>query len=132
VVRLRFTGTTPLAWRIRRDADLLQTEAASLAFVAGKAWIDKVEIDCQPPEIATSGPAADPITELRQLIGREISASDAFLAEITAIADELRTQLPTDCRGFLPTDEDKLRELLSTLAAEGSEDVLAALHAGTE
>ena len=131
VARLRFTGPTPLAWRMRCDRDLLQAEAADKAFVIGKSWIEKIEIDCRAPN-AAAGPAADPITELRRLIGEEVVPSGAYQAEIAGIADELRTQLPPECRTLLGSDEDAFATAVAELVQEGAEDVLARLHAGAD
>jgi DNA repair exonuclease SbcCD nuclease subunit len=130
VARLRFTGTTSLAWRLRRDRDLLYEEAQNRASVLGKAWIDKIEIDAKAPG-ATSGPAADPILELRRCIAEDIVHSASYQEEIAVIADELRSQLPPECRGFLGTEETAFQSILRLLAAEGSEDVLARLHASS-
>ncbi|MGD0434779.1 MAG: DNA repair exonuclease, partial [Acetobacteraceae bacterium] len=38
VARLHFSGRTPLAWRMRRDPDLLREDAAHRAFIIGKSW----------------------------------------------------------------------------------------------
>jgi exonuclease SbcD len=92
VARLHVTGTTALAWRLRRDLDLLRTEAEDQAAALGRTWIDKVEIDCRPPGAgldALAEPDADPIVELRRLMG-EVAHDDAYLAEIATIAEELR------------------------------------------
>jgi hypothetical protein len=129
VARLRLTGTTPLAWRIRRDRDLLRTEAADRAFVIGKSWIEKIEIDCHAPD-AAAGIATDPITELRRLIADEVVGSDAYQAEVAAIADELRLQLPPDCRSLLGVDEAAFRTVVAEAVKEGAEDILARLHSG--
>ena len=129
VARLRLVGTTPLAWRMRCDRDLLQAEAADKAFVIGKSWIEKLEIDCRTPN-AVAGPGADPIAELRRLIGEEVVPSDAYQAEIAGIADELRSQLPAECRSLFGLEEAAFKAAMTALAAEGAEDVLARLHAG--
>ena len=129
VVRPRFFGTTPLAWRIRRDSDVLYTEAASRAFLAGKCWIDKIEIDCRAPG-ATLAPTADPVAELRRFINHDVVGSPAYQAEIAAIADELLGQLPSECRDILGQRESDVQQTLAELIREGSEDVLARLHAG--
>jgi DNA repair exonuclease SbcCD nuclease subunit len=78
VARLHLTGTTNLAWRLRRDLDLLRTEAEDQAVAVGKSWIDKVEVDCRAPGILAeaSVPAeADPLEELRRLMG-EVTQDD--------------------------------------------------------
>ncbi len=43
VARLCLTGTTPLAWRIRSDLDLLKTELDHRASIIGACWIEKLE-----------------------------------------------------------------------------------------
>jgi DNA repair exonuclease SbcCD nuclease subunit len=129
VARLHFTGTTPLAWRIRRDRDLLKEEAAHRAFVIGKSWIEKVEIDCRAAGAEASA-NADPVIELRRLINQEIVRSDAYRTEIAAIAVELRNQLPPECRDFLGS-EGSFENVIDALGVDGAEDVLASMHAPT-
>jgi exonuclease SbcD len=131
VARLRVTGATPLAWRIRRDLDLLKTEADDRASVIGSCWVEKLEVDCRAPGVV-AGSSADPLTELRRLIDEEVIGSDAYQAEVVAIAEELRTQLPQECRGLLGSDEEAFKATIAALARDGSEDVLARLHAGAE
>jgi len=128
VARLRLIGSTPLAWRLRWDDQLLKTEAADRAFVVGKSWIEKIEIDCHAPE-ALAGPAVDPLIELRRLIGEEVLTSNAYQTEVTGIARELQSQLPPECRTLLGSDEERFNALVTRLVKEGAEDVLARLHA---
>jgi DNA repair exonuclease SbcCD nuclease subunit len=131
VVRLTLKGATPLCWRIRRDHDLLRTEAADRAFVVGKTWIEKIEVACHPPS-AAPGPSADSVLELRRLVQDHVVTSAAFRAEVGTIADELRRQLPPELRGLLGSDETGFHRALSALVSDGAEDVLALLHATTE
>lgn len=131
VTRLRVTGATPLAWRIRRDLDLLKTEADDRASVIGSCWVEKLEVDCQAAGMVT-GSSADPLIELRRLIDEEVIGSNAYETEVAAIAEELRAQLPQECRGLLGTDEEALKAMIAGLVKDGSEDVLARLHAGAE
>lgn len=132
VARLRFIGTTPLAWRIRRDRDLLGADAANRAFLVGKTWVEKIEIDCRPPAAGSqAAPSADPILELRRLIADQVVPSDAYQKEVAAIADELRAQLPPECRSLLGSDEDAFNETMSRIVDEGAEDILARLQAHT-
>lgn len=129
VARLTLTGATPLAWMLRRDADLLRAEAEQSAQAAGRSWIDKIEIECRPPGNAGEGNAADPLAELRRLLQEEVAGSPELQAQAAEIADELRTQLPPECRGIFGRTEDEFRALVESLVAEGSEDVLARLEA---
>jgi len=80
------TGATPLAWRLRQDLDLLQTEAENQAAALGKSWIDKIELSCHAPVTVPnlSSPAgAVPIEELRRLM-TEVAQEDAYRAEVEA------------------------------------------------
>jgi DNA repair exonuclease SbcCD nuclease subunit len=135
VARLHVTGATPLGWRLRRDLDLLRTEAQDRASSIGKCWIDKVVVDCrspQPVRDAADHAAGDPLEELRRLMSEEVMPSESYLAEISAIAEELRSQLPAECRGILGADEDAFAATLSEAARDGIEDVLARLRAGSD
>jgi DNA repair protein SbcD/Mre11 len=129
VARLSLTGTTPLAWRARRDTDLLRTEAAERASVVGNCWIEKLDVECTPPS-AVAGPVSDPVVELRQLIDSDVIRSEAYRSEAVRLVDELRGQLPPECRHLLGTDEGSFAAVLEALARAGADDVLARLHAG--
>jgi DNA repair exonuclease SbcCD nuclease subunit len=127
VTRLRLTGTTPLAWRLRQDHDKLLTEAQAQADGIGKSWIDKVEVRCHAPTAATSqsDPASMvPVEELRRLMGN-IAQDEGFLAAINRLAEDLRGQLPPDCREMFGVDESGIAAFAAAAAAEGIEDVLA-------
>jgi hypothetical protein len=104
VVRLELTGTTPLAWRMRRDADLLLAETRERASRIGSVWIEKLELDCQPPG-ATASPGADPLVELQTLIADRVLESEGFNLAYKALAEQLQAQLPTDLRDLFGTTE---------------------------
>lgn len=130
VARILVSGSGPLAWRVRADHDLLKAEMDERASIVGSCWIEKVDIGCAP-----SGEMADasdnPIVEMRRLIRDTVIASDGFEAQVAAIAEELRGQLPRECRDLLGEDEATFRARLADLIAAGADDVLARLHAGT-
>ena len=119
---------------MRRDVDLLKTEADDRAALTGQCWVEKVEIDCEAPGLGAvpGSSAASPIMELRRLIDEEVTQSEAYKGEIARIADELRGQLPPECRGLLGANEEASRAVLASLVKEGAADVLARLHAGAE
>ena len=131
VGRLHLTGTTPLAWRIRRDLDLLKSEVDDRASMIGACWVENLEVDCKAPGAAAAS-RDHPITELRRLIDEAVIRSDAYQAEAVAIAEELRAQLPQECRNLLGADEAAFKAAIAELVKEGVEDVLARLHAGAE
>lgn len=129
VARLAFSGQTPLAWRMRRDADLLLAEAKERAAQLGNTWIEKLEIGCTPPR-TVEGSATDPLHELRALIENDILGSDAYETALASVADTLQAQLPTDIRDLLGTDEAETKARRMELARQGADDVLARLQPG--
>ena len=133
VARLTLTGSTPLAWKLRRDGDVIKTEADTRAEAIGRSWVEKLQVDCVAPEAGAShGGLGDPFAELRHLIGGEVLQSEAFKAEMAAVAEELRGQLPTECRAtVLGNDAESFEAALARYVADGAEDVLARLHAPT-
>jgi DNA repair exonuclease SbcCD nuclease subunit len=128
VARLSLSGATPLAWRMRRDRDLLKTEADERASIIGKVSIEKIEVACVAPG-APKDNGADPLIDLRALIIGEIADSDAFETTLVDMARELQAQLPPEARDVFGDNEQDFRANLMRLAHEGAEDVLARLHA---
>ena len=128
VARLHVTGGTPLAWRIRRDLDLLKAEADDCAMVIGDCWVEKLEADsCDSSHADTS--SDDPVMELRSMIALNVGQSDSFRQEAIGIAEELIAQLPPECRAFLGSDENAFRESMDALVVAGADDVVARLYA---
>lgn len=131
VARLQVVGATSLAWRIRRDMDLLKAEADDRAAVIGSCWVEKLEIACQPP--ARPGETrGDPLSDLHRLIEEQILGSDGFAATLAGMAEEIRGQLPQECRDVLGGDEEAFRAHLARLARDGAETVVARLQAAGE
>lgn len=127
VARVQMTGQTPLAWRIRRDIDLLQTEAEREADEIGRTWIEKLTTDCTlPAAVAPPGDGA-PLVELRRLIDAEVLATPRFAEDLHAVAKDLIAQLPPELRKDFGHDAAALAATLDGLAAEGAEDVIAHL-----
>ena len=131
IVRLSVIGETSLAWHIRRDRDLLKTEADNHAASIGSCWVEKLEIDCRVSGIEKET-RGDPVAELRHLITSNVAQSESYRQEATRIAEELINQLPPECRNFLGSDENAFRQVLDTLVAEGADDVIASLYAAAE
>jgi DNA repair protein SbcD/Mre11 len=130
VARLRLKGATPLAWRLRYDADKLAEDARALSAVIGKTWIDKIELACLEPSAAAASPLSEPIAELRALMEREVAHSKAFQDAMRELADDLRGHLPPGSReDLLGRDADEFGEILRGVASEGAEEVLAHLRA---
>jgi DNA repair protein SbcD/Mre11 len=130
VARLRIAGVTPLAWRLRTDADKLEEDSRLIAAELGRTWIDKIELGCAAPRSDKSAPSSDPIAELRGLMETEIAQSLTFQDALREFAEELRRNLPQDSRdGLFGRDATEFADILRRVASEGAEDVLAHLRA---
>jgi hypothetical protein len=128
ILRITLTGTTPLAWRLRRDFDLLQGELANVAAGVGRCWIEKVETLFASFDTHASRIAVDPIGELTALVENEVLSAFAFRADMRAVAQELLPHLPAELRHLLAADEATLDDLVENAALSGSADVLSHLH----
>ncbi|PKA44569.1 DNA repair exonuclease [Rhizobium sullae] len=128
VARIQITGRSKLAWRIRRDLDLLRTEMETRGSIIGKTWIDKVQSTCSAPEQA--GVQSGALEELATIMDGEISGSPAYRNELRNVADELRGQLPAELRDTFGADEEAFESILSSFTREGSANVLARLRGG--
>ncbi len=128
VARVAITGATPLAWRIRRDSDLLKAEADQAATALGRAHVEKLELSIGPA--AGAAPiAGDALGELARLVAEDVLPSESFRSTVTGAAAQLRGLLPAELRDLLGADEAASEALLARLAAEGSEEVLARIEA---
>jgi exonuclease SbcD len=78
VARLKLVGNTPLAWRLRRDVDLLQAEAEQRAQGIGRTWVEKIELGVRPSDLLQTTAIADPLVELGELMQTEVMTSTAF------------------------------------------------------
>jgi len=126
VARLILTGATPLAWRLRRDEDLLLGELQNLAASLGECWIEAVELAISLP-LAARNADAGPLTELSRLMHDDVVQSHAFREELRETVSDLLRQLPKEARSLLAADETAEEALLSDLALQGSDAVLARL-----
>lgn len=126
VARLAVNGATPLAWRLRRDEDLLLAELQNLAASLGECWIEALELTVSAP-VTAAGVDAGPVDELARLMRDDVVQSHAYREELReTLADVLR-QLPKEARSLLAADEASEEMLLAELALQGSDAVLARL-----
>ncbi len=128
VARVEITGATELAWRIRRDADLLRTELETHGATIGNVWIEKVVTSPVAPKRDDARPSA--LDELAAIIDSEILGSTEYRDEVRLIADELRGQLPAELREIFGKDEASFESLLAQFAKDGASQVLARLRGG--
>jgi len=126
VARIEVTGSTELAWRIRRDIDLLRTELETQGSIIGNVWVEKVRVAASRPQQVLPSPGA--LVELEAIISREIHGSVDFRSEMISIADELRSQLPAELRDFFGRDQAASDSLMAKFAEDGAAQVMARLH----
>lgn len=133
VCRLTLSGATPLAFRLRRDHDLLAAELQAIAEGVGGCWIETVELSLEsvlPPQARQEIGA---LPELSAIIEREVLPSHAFQAELRDVLSGLVSQLPREVRDLLGADEEGEAALLSFAAERGIAEVLprlASVHDG--
>lgn len=130
VARIQLQGSNPLAWRIRRDLDLVRTEMETRGAMIGNVWIDKVQTSCAEPGDAERGAGA--LAELSSIIVGDVLSSTAYQQELISIAEELRGQLPAELRDFFGSDEASFQNVLGDYARDGSAEVVARLRGGQE
>jgi DNA repair protein SbcD/Mre11 len=130
ILRISLAGTTPLAWKLRRDPDFLLAEITNLAAGLNGCWVEKIDIACRGMEAGTASTGPDPVEELASLIRTDVLASHAFRHEAGAVLDELLLQLPRELRESLAGDEQAAGRFAEAMALAGSDDVLAYLHGG--
>ncbi|MBP1860876.1 metallophosphoesterase family protein [Rhizobium herbae] len=128
ILRIALTGSTPLAWKLRRDPDFLAAEISNLAAGLTGCWIEKIDIECRGMEAAASVSGPDPVEELAALIRSDVLPSHAFRQEASAMLDELLLQLPRELRESLAGDEETAKQFAEAIALSGSDEVLAHLH----
>lgn len=132
VARLRLTGASELAFRIRRDLDLLQAETEQRGEAIGRTWIDKIELDLAAPRTVETG-TGDPVLELAALMRSEVVTGHGFREDVREMVLELRDYLPAEARRFTGGSEAELDAFLDWLMRESGEDIVARLKsAGPE
>jgi DNA repair protein SbcD/Mre11 len=128
VARVEVTGATELAWRIRRDVDILRTELETHGAKIGNVWIEKVVTS--PVAATQQDVRTGALDELAAIIDSEIRGSTEYREEVRSIAGELRSQLPAELREIFGRDEASFESLLSQFAKDGAAQVLARLRGG--
>ena len=124
VVRLEMRGETELAWRLRRDPELVRAEALHCAELIGQTWIEKIALEVTAP----GDPIIGPIGEVADTIRSKIAPSDSFRHSALEVLDEIEKALPPAARDVFGDSEEKRNEILDQLIDEGCQIVLAHLQ----
>lgn len=127
IVRPVLGGTSALAWRARRDIDLLRAEAQRIAEDIGSLWIDKLEVALAEESAL---PPAGALGDLGAMIAKSPPAPTE--PRVQAELDLLLKHLPRDLRGLWgDSQEDQARALARDIEL-GARDVLARLNTGDD
>lgn len=129
VGRLVLSGRTPLAWRLRRDRDLLLAEIEQRLEAGGRTWIDRIELAVATPGPVEQAGSADPVRELGDLMRSDAMRRHAVRQAIRDLVRDLRDDLPGEARGFSGGTEAEFEAYVEALLGEAGEDVLARLAA---
>lgn len=127
VARLILSGETPLAWRLRRDRDLLLAEMEQRAERMGRTWIDKIELATASPATGRAADSADPVIELAELMHGNITARHDVRQTVRELIEAVRDDLPAELRSFGGDDEAAFDAFVARLLGEGCDDVIARL-----
>jgi DNA repair protein SbcD/Mre11 len=128
VLRLGLAGVTPLAWRIRRDLDLLRLEIERELGERSGLWIEKLTSGCRADG---AGSDTGPLAELERLIRDDVLPADGFRQGADELGDAIARLLPPDLRKqVFGESEDAAAQIIARLAEDGVADVLARLRAG--
>ncbi|MGY2046839.1 metallophosphoesterase family protein [Methylobacterium sp. JK268] len=127
VARLSLHGGTPLAWRLRRDRDLLLAETEHRLGGSGRIWIEKIEIAASDPRRAEPAGPADPVDELGALIRGEVLRQPDLREDVRALVKEIRDDLPPDARRFCGDDEAAFERFVDALMSESGHEIVARL-----
>jgi exonuclease SbcD len=130
VCRLTLAGTTPLAWRLQRDQDLLAAELQAVADGIGGCWIESVELAVGRAIEERSGEDVGALAELGAIIERDILPTHAYRTELRETLTGLMAQLPREVRDLLGADEEGEEALLALVSARGAAEILPKLASG--
>lgn len=129
VARLRLSGRTPLSWQLRRDVDLMQTEAEQRGDRVGRTWIEKLELAFEAPVPLADEAVADPVIELGALMRDDVIARSGFRDDVREMVRDLLADLPPESRAFAGHDETGFERFIDSLLADGAEDIAARMKA---
>lgn len=127
VMRLELIGSSPIAWRLRRDHDLLLEQVSNLARAQGAVWLDKIVNQLTPPTAPLTGD--DPRRELSTLMETLTDNAD-FLLRAEQNAEELIADLPPELRQAFGDSEAAQADVVQELLREGIKDITARMMAG--
>ena len=124
IVRLEMGGRTDLAWRLRRDPEMVRAEAIHRASMVDRTCIEKIELAVT----SYSSPVAGPLSEIGDTMRRKIAPSASFGRSAINVVEELTKSLPPAARDVFGASEETRNKIIDELICDGCEIVLSHLH----
>lgn len=126
VLRLSLEGATSLAWRLRRDQDLLTEQVINEARAIGSIWIEKIENSLTAP--LSGDDSSDARSELQSIM-RDLMMEEPFTSRAAQTVEDLIGDLPPEIRSEFGESEEERQTVVQTLLAEGVEEMTARMMA---
>jgi len=125
VIRILLQGTTPLAWQVARDLDLLTPELREMTRDHG-LWLDRLvnELDGRAVEAAARGRLPH---DLVQGVLHDMIDDPGVLAQVEAEVQVIIKALPAELRDMLGEEGEAFSAACHDLLREGTPIVLASL-----
>ena len=125
IARVTLSGITPLAGRLRRDADVILSELREAARRNGSIFIEQCEQNCRVAPAQTKATSIDPVSELSRLMSGQGISLDRITADTKALLTDLQTKLPPELRDAF---EDLDGKLLEEYLNQGADEIRARLE----
>lgn len=125
IARVTLNGTTPLAGRLRRDADVILSELREAARRSGSIFIEQCDQNCRVAPAKTEAASVDPVSELSRLMAGQGIPLDRITADTKALLTDMQTKLPPELRDAF---EDPDGKLLEEYLSQGADEIRARLE----
>ena len=132
IARVRFSGVTPMATLLRRDADVLVEEVREAGRRSGSTFIESVENDTMLEALEPKTDINDPIMELRSLMLTEGIDRSMAAVRTKELLEDLQSKLPPRLRDRFEIGPEQNDCLIEDYLREGAEEVLARLAVAGE
>lgn len=129
IARVTLSGTTPLAGRLRRDADVVLSQLREAGRRAGSVFIEQCEPLCRIAPPKTKSTRADPVSVLRRLMTGQGLDRSRVEPGARALLGELQARLPPELRD---TFDSPNGELIIRYLDRGADEILARIEVSGE
>lgn len=125
IARVTLNGTTPLAGRLRRDADVILSELREAARRNGSIFIEQCDQNCRVAPSKTEAASRDPVSELSRLMAGQGISLDRITIDTKELMADMQTKLPPELRDAF---EDPDGKLLEKYLSQGADEIRGRLE----